>query len=47
MSILNVATTEESGGFMKGVVTYGIMGDLTVTLISMISSIIILNKFNV
>ncbi|MBA0753571.1 hypothetical protein Gogos_021444 [Gossypium gossypioides] len=35
------------GGYVKGVVTYTIMDDLTVTPMSTISSITMLNKFNV
>ncbi|MBA0841592.1 hypothetical protein Goarm_004076, partial [Gossypium armourianum] len=35
------------GGYVKGVVTYTIMDDLTVTPMSTISSITLLNKFNV
>jgi len=43
--IVNVTTTGASGGFMKGVVTYNVMDDLTVMLMSTISNIIMLNKF--
>jgi len=43
--IVNVTTTGASGGFMKDVVTYNVMDDLTVMLKSTISSIIMLNKF--
>ncbi|CAA0841372.1 Protein of unknown function (DUF674 [Striga hermonthica] len=35
------------GGFVKGVVTYMVMDDLVVTPMSTISSITLLNKFNV
>ncbi|KAJ7975864.1 DUF674 family protein [Quillaja saponaria] len=35
------------GGFVKGVVTYMVMDDLTVTPMSTISSMTLLNKFNV
>ena len=41
------AATGQSGGFVKGVVTYTVMDDLTVTPMSTISSITMLNKFNV
>jgi len=44
--IVNVATAE-SGGFIKGEVTYSMMGFLTVMLMSTIYNIIILNKFNI
>ncbi|KAJ7975863.1 DUF674 family protein [Quillaja saponaria] len=37
----------EEGGFVKGVVTYMVMDDLTVTPMSTISSITLLSKFNV
>ncbi|KAG9453681.1 hypothetical protein H6P81_006585 [Aristolochia fimbriata] len=37
----------ESGGFVKGVVTYTIMDDLTVSPMSSISNITLLNKFQV
>ncbi|KAL3620111.1 hypothetical protein CASFOL_035023 [Castilleja foliolosa] len=37
----------EGGGFVKGVVTYMVMDDLVVTPMSTISSITLLNKFNV
>ncbi|KAL3620104.1 hypothetical protein CASFOL_035016 [Castilleja foliolosa] len=37
----------EEGGFVKGVVTYMVMDDLVVTPLSTISSITLLNKFNV
>ncbi|KAL7613782.1 hypothetical protein Lser_V15G08698 [Lactuca serriola] len=39
--------TEEGGGFVKGVVTYMVMDDLEVKPMSTISSITMLNKFNV
>ncbi|KAI3748685.1 hypothetical protein L6452_11944 [Arctium lappa] len=38
---------EEGGGFVKGVVTYMVMDDLVVKPMSTISSITMLNKFNV
>ncbi|MBA0870688.1 hypothetical protein Goshw_015975 [Gossypium schwendimanii] len=38
---------DNEGGYVKGVVTYTIMDDLTVTAMSTISSITMLNKFNV
>ncbi|KAF3433773.1 hypothetical protein FNV43_RR24876 [Rhamnella rubrinervis] len=38
---------EGDGGFVKGVVTYMVMDDLEVTPMSTISSIALLNKFNV
>jgi len=44
---VNAATMGKSGGYMKGVVTYSVTGDPTVTLMSMISSNTMLNKFNV
>ncbi|KAL3620108.1 hypothetical protein CASFOL_035020 [Castilleja foliolosa] len=37
----------EEGGIVKGVVTYMVMDDLVVTPMSTISSITLLNKFNV
>ncbi|KAK8514874.1 hypothetical protein V6N12_001041 [Hibiscus sabdariffa] len=47
----NMASTSSSsaneGGYVKGVVTYTIMDDLTVTPMSTISSIAMLSKFNV
>ena len=43
---MNVAITGESGGFMKNMMTYNVIGDLIVTLVSTISSITMLNKFN-
>ncbi|KAG4127526.1 hypothetical protein ERO13_D10G220600v2 [Gossypium hirsutum] len=39
--------TSDEGGFVKGVVTYMVMDDLAVKPMSTISSITILNKFNV
>ncbi|GMI87046.1 hypothetical protein like AT5G01150 [Hibiscus trionum] len=45
-----VSTTSSAvneGGYVKGVVTYTILDDLTVTPMSSISSITMLNKFNV
>ncbi|KVH88187.1 Protein of unknown function DUF674 [Cynara cardunculus var. scolymus] len=39
--------TAEDGGFVKGVVTYMIMDDLEVKPMSTISSITVLNNFNV
>ncbi|XP_022139195.1 uncharacterized protein LOC111010165 [Momordica charantia] len=42
-----VATGEDEGGFVKGVVTYMVMNDLTVKPMSTISSIALLNKLNV
>ena len=35
------------GGYVKGVVTYTVMDDLSVTLMSSISSITLLNKYSV
>ncbi|KAE8670701.1 Detected protein of unknown function [Hibiscus syriacus] len=46
----NVSTASSAaneGGYVKGVVTYTILDDLTVTPMSTISSITMLNKFNV
>ncbi|XP_074586824.1 uncharacterized protein LOC141842688 [Curcuma longa] len=40
-------SVEPNAGFVKGVVTYTIMDDLTVTPMSSISSITLLSKFNV
>ncbi|KAJ9540055.1 hypothetical protein OSB04_026561 [Centaurea solstitialis] len=42
-----VKKTTEGGGFVKGVVTYMVMDDLVVKPMSTISSITMLNKFNV
>ncbi|KAL4576364.1 hypothetical protein LXL04_012456 [Taraxacum kok-saghyz] len=42
-----VKETGEGGGFVKGVVTYMVMDDLEVKPMSTISSITMLNKFNV
>ncbi|PWA57886.1 hypothetical protein CTI12_AA401260 [Artemisia annua] len=42
-----VNKTVEGGGFVKGVVTYMVMDDLVVKPMSTISSITMLNKFNV
>lgn len=42
-----VNETVEGGGFVKGVVTYMVMDDLVVKPMSTISSITMLNKFNV
>nr|DAD45985.1 TPA_asm: hypothetical protein HUJ06_004215 [Nelumbo nucifera] len=43
-----VATTgDEEGGYVKGVVTYMVMDDLAVSPMSTISTITLLNKFNV
>lgn len=42
-----VKDSEEIGGFVKGVVTYMVMDDLEVKPMSTISSIAMLNKFNV
>nr|XP_043633681.1 uncharacterized protein LOC122604885 [Erigeron canadensis] len=42
-----VKEATESGGFVKGVVTYMVMDDLVVEPMSTISSITLLNKFNV
>ncbi|KAL4576361.1 hypothetical protein LXL04_012453 [Taraxacum kok-saghyz] len=42
-----VKETAEGGGFVKGVVTYMVMDDLEVKPMSTISSITMLNKFNV
>lgn len=41
------SSSEGEGGFVKGVVTYMVMDDLEVTPMSTISSIAMLNKFNV
>ncbi|KAG9453679.1 hypothetical protein H6P81_006583 [Aristolochia fimbriata] len=41
------SATFDSGGFVKGVVTYTITDDLTVTPMSSISNILLLNKFQV
>ncbi|MBA0780744.1 hypothetical protein Gotri_004807, partial [Gossypium trilobum] len=41
------SAVDNEGGYVKGVVTYTIMDDLTVTAMSTISSITMLNKFNV
>ncbi|KAH7840243.1 hypothetical protein Vadar_014629 [Vaccinium darrowii] len=42
-----VGAAGDEGGFVKGVVTYMVMDDLVVTPMSTISSITLLNKFNV
>ncbi|XP_077244962.1 uncharacterized protein LOC143884952 [Tasmannia lanceolata] len=42
-----VASSGGEGGFVKGVVTYMVMDDLAVTPMSTISSITLLNKFNI
>ncbi|KAL7127211.1 hypothetical protein ABFS83_14G240300 [Erythranthe nasuta] len=41
------SSSEEGAGFVKGVVTYMVMDDLVVTPMSTISSITLLNKFNI
>ncbi|EYU36142.1 hypothetical protein MIMGU_mgv1a024793mg [Erythranthe guttata] len=41
------SSSEEGLGFVKGVVTYMVMDDLVVTPMSTISSITLLNKFNI
>ncbi|KAK8510271.1 hypothetical protein V6N11_000561 [Hibiscus sabdariffa] len=41
------SSANDEGGYVKGVVTYTIMDDLTVTQMSTISSIAMLSKFNV
>ncbi|KAI3461377.1 hypothetical protein Pfo_018040 [Paulownia fortunei] len=41
------ASASGEGGFVKGVVTYMVMDDLVVTPLSTISSVTLLNKFNV
>ncbi|KAL8136458.1 hypothetical protein V2J09_002459 [Rumex salicifolius] len=43
----DIAKAEGGGGYVKGVVTYMIMDDLSVQPMSMVSSIALLNKFNV
>ncbi|CAI9273522.1 unnamed protein product [Lactuca saligna] len=43
----SVTGTVETGGFVKGVVTYMVMDDLEVKPMSTISSLTMLNKFNV
>lgn len=44
---LSSSSSEQAGGFVKGVVTYTVMDDLAVKPMSTISSITVLNKFNV
>ncbi|GAV77078.1 DUF674 domain-containing protein, partial [Cephalotus follicularis] len=44
---VNRATSSQEGGFVKGVVTYMIMDDLVVKPMSSISSITMLNNFNI
>lgn len=41
------ASSGDEGGYVKGVITYMIMDDLVVRPMSTISSITLLNKFNV
>ncbi|GJX48349.1 tyramine N-feruloyltransferase 4/11-like protein [Tanacetum coccineum] len=41
------AVVEEGGGYVKGIVTYMVMDDLVVAPMSTISSINLLNKFNI
>ncbi|KAF8365201.1 hypothetical protein HHK36_032785 [Tetracentron sinense] len=43
----NASSSTGEGGYVKGVVTYMVMDDLVVTPMSTISSITLLNKFNV
>nr|KJB73747.1 hypothetical protein B456_011G248100 [Gossypium raimondii] len=45
--VSTASSDANEGGYVKGVVTYTIMDDLTVTPMSTISSITMLNKFNV
>ncbi|KAK8987143.1 hypothetical protein V6N11_055456 [Hibiscus sabdariffa] len=45
--VSTASSAANEGGYMKGVVTYTILDDLTVTPMSTISSITMLNKFNV
>jgi Protein of unknown function (DUF674) len=42
-----VAVSGENKGYVKGVVTYSVMDDLTVVPMSTISSIVLLNKFQI
>ncbi|GAV76052.1 DUF674 domain-containing protein [Cephalotus follicularis] len=43
----NIISSSEEGGFVKGVITYMVMDDLVVKPMSTISSIAMLNKFNI
>ncbi|GAV77072.1 DUF674 domain-containing protein, partial [Cephalotus follicularis] len=43
----DITSSSDEGGFVKGVVTYMVMDDLVVTPMSTISSITMLNKFNI
>ncbi|KAF8365202.1 hypothetical protein HHK36_032786 [Tetracentron sinense] len=43
----NASSSTGEGGYVKGVVTYMVMDDLVVTPMSTISSVTLLNKFNV
>ncbi|CAI0550449.1 unnamed protein product [Linum tenue] len=45
--VASPAKNNEAGGFLKGVVTYMVMDDLEVKPMSTISSITLLNKFNI
>ncbi|KAF7132053.1 hypothetical protein RHSIM_Rhsim09G0162900 [Rhododendron simsii] len=47
VAVANEVAAVGEGGFVKGVVTYMVMDDLEVTPMSTISSITMLNKFNV
>ncbi|KAI6669065.1 hypothetical protein NL676_003950 [Syzygium grande] len=46
-SVASTAESDDKGGFVQGVVTYMVMDDLEVMPMSTISSITLLNKFNV
>ncbi|XP_057997792.1 uncharacterized protein LOC131176775 [Hevea brasiliensis] len=46
-SASNTATSSSEEGFMKGMVTYMVTDDLSVSPMSMISGVALLNKFNV
>ncbi|XVF23807.1 hypothetical protein REPUB_Repub13aG0070900 [Reevesia pubescens] len=47
MSSSNTSSSEAEGGYVKGVVTYMVMDDLVVKPMSTISSLSLLNRFNV
>ncbi|KAF2321292.1 hypothetical protein GH714_038522 [Hevea brasiliensis] len=46
-SASNTATSNSEGGFVKGLVTYMVTDDLSVSPLSMISGVALLNKFSV
>ncbi|KAF2321294.1 hypothetical protein GH714_038528 [Hevea brasiliensis] len=46
-SASNTATSSSEEGFMKGMVAYMVTDDLSVSPVSMISGVALLNKFNV